>query len=204
MARPKGDGRRRLLEATMDYLMAHGLGQLTLRQLAEGIGTTHRSLIYYFGTWESLLVEVVREVERREQRFLQEGFLAEHAGEPLAEQLRAVWSYCTDPAFGNYLRLFFEIYADALQGRPHTAKFLDTVVAAWLEPFARVFRGAGRDDEQAQVDARLTLAVLRGLFLDLLATGDVKAATRAFERYLDQASAADQVAPIASRNSAGG
>jgi AcrR family transcriptional regulator len=164
--------------------MEHGVGDLTLRQLAEGVNTTHRSLLYYFGSWDGLLVEVVREVERREQRFLDEEFLREHADESPVEQLRAVWAYCTDPAFGNYLRLFFELYGQALQGRTHTERFLGGIVEAWLEPFSRIFRTAGRKPAQARLDARLTLAVLRGLFLDLLATGDLKATTRAFEQFL--------------------
>ena len=43
---------------------------------------------------------------------------------------------------------------------------------------------AGLDDKTAWAEARLAVAVIRGLLLDLLATGDRDGVTEAFERYL--------------------
>jgi hypothetical protein len=42
----------------------------------------------------------------------------------------------------------------------------------------------GLDEITAQTEARLAVAVTRGLLLDLLATGDREGTTAAFERYL--------------------
>ena len=44
---------------------------------------------------------------------------------------------------------------------------------------------AGRDPATARADARLGVAVVRGLLLDLLATGDRREVDEAFERYLE-------------------
>jgi hypothetical protein len=43
----------------------------------------------------------------------------------------------------------------------------------------------GADEETARADARLGVAVVRGLLLDLLATGDREAVDSAFDRYID-------------------
>jgi hypothetical protein len=43
---------------------------------------------------------------------------------------------------------------------------------------------AGADQRAARADARLGVAVTRGLLLDLLATGDVKGVNEAYERFL--------------------
>ncbi len=45
----------------------------------------------------------------------------------------------------------------------------------------------GGDEAIARTQARLSLAVARGLLLDLLATGDRDGVTRAYERFLQYA-----------------
>jgi len=85
-------------------------------------------------------------------------------------------------------RLFFELYAHALRGRPGTEGFLDGVVESWVAPIAGALVQAGADERTARADARLGVAVVRGLLLDLLATGDHAAVTEAYERFLQHAS----------------
>jgi hypothetical protein len=79
--------------------------------------------------------------------------------------------------------LFFELYGQAVQGRPGTGGFLNRIVDAWVEPLTEygVRRGLARDT--ARADARLGVAVMRGLLLDLVATGHRAAVDEAFERY---------------------
>ncbi len=84
-------------------------------------------------------------------------------------------------------RLFFELYVHALLRRPGTEGFLDDIVESWVAPIAAAAVATGVDRRTARADARLSLAVVRGLILDLLATGDRKGVTEAFERYLDLA-----------------
>lgn len=45
----------------------------------------------------------------------------------------------------------------------------------------------GEDPERARAEARLALAVVRGLLLDLLATGDREGVDRAFQRFVSLA-----------------
>ena len=44
------DPRRQLLEHAVGYLTDHGIGDISLRELAAALGTSHRMLIYHFGS----------------------------------------------------------------------------------------------------------------------------------------------------------
>jgi hypothetical protein len=82
-------------------------------------------------------------------------------------------------------RLFFELYGQALQGRPGTEELLDGIVDDWL-PFATAaLEALGMDHDEALAHARLGVAVTRGLLLDLLATGNREAVDAAMEAYID-------------------
>ncbi|MEJ3744689.1 TetR/AcrR family transcriptional regulator [Actinomycetes bacterium KLBMP 9797] len=200
------DARQRLLDAAIDHLAAHGLSDLSLRQLAAALGTSHRMLIYHFGSREGLLVEVVRTVERQQREAFAD-VTASPSGAATAsdatadspsgaaatpdvtiaspgEAIRQMWRRFADPALWPHERLFFELYGQALQGRPHATPLLDGIVDAWLGPAVEFGRQHGVPEQAARADARLGVAVLRGLLLDLLATGDRAAVDEALERFI--------------------
>src|SRR3954449_4776723 len=129
--------RERLLAAAMEHVAEHGVGHLSLRALAAALGTSHRMLIYHFGSKEGLLVEVIRTVEARQRAALAELERAAGgapAGAMPAEVMRAFWARLADPALWPLERLFFEVYGQALQGRPGTTGLLDGVIDDWVEP----------------------------------------------------------------------
>jgi AcrR family transcriptional regulator len=179
------DSRDWLLAAAVDYALSHGLSNLSLRELAASIGTSHRMLIYHFGSKEGLLVAVIRSVEAAQR---------EHFGQLMQAQpelaagdgIRAMWRHFTEPELAPQERLFFEIYAEALQGRPGTTGLLDDIVDAWIEPVAAYNIERGMPADEARADARLGVAVVRGLLLDLLATGNRSAVDAALERFIAQ------------------
>ena len=171
-----------LLAAAMAYVTEHGVSDLSLRTLATAIGTSHRMLIYHFGSREGLLVEIVKAVEQQ-QRDRLAALLAEPGRRP-REQAERFWEQLVDPAMWPQERLFFELYGQALQGRPHAVPLLDGVVTDWLEPVTELTVRSGVPREQARAHARLRLAVARGLLLDLLATGDVEGVRAAGEAHL--------------------
>jgi AcrR family transcriptional regulator len=174
--------RDRLLARVLEHVATHGVSDLSLREVAAAIGTSHRMLIYHFDSREGLMVAIVQAVEAA-----QRAFLAEVLADPtvsLAEATRAMWRRLADPALWPNERLIFEIYALALQGRPGTAGLLDDVVDAWVGPTAELLVQRGRPSEHARAEARLGVAVTRGLLLDLLATRDRAAVDAALERYV--------------------
>lgn len=174
--------RNKLLAAAVAYVAANGVSELSLRTWAGAIGTSHRMLIYHFGSREGLLVEVIRVVEQRQREALAELELA--AGSSPTEVARRFWRRLTDPALWPHERLFFEIYGQALQGRPGTTSLLDGIVTDWLEPLTESGVRQGLTHEVATANARLGLAVVRGLLLDLLATGDRAGVDASMERFL--------------------
>jgi AcrR family transcriptional regulator len=173
------DPRAKLLDAAVAHVLAHGLSDLSLRELATAIGTSHRMLIYHFGSKAGLIVAVIRSVEADQRRALDD---LDPASRPPAETLRLMWQRFTSPELAPHERLFFEIYGQALQGRPGTTELLDGIVDAWLEPGATALEAYGFADGRAV--ARLGIAVTRGLLLDLLATGNRAAVDAAMEAYI--------------------
>src|SRR4051794_8358311 len=177
------DPRQRLLEAAIDHIATRGVTDLSLRELAAAIGTSHRMLIHHFGNREGLWVEVIHAVEQR-----QRDALAEIVPDPAAsgaEAMRQWWRHISDPSLWPNERLFFELYGQALQGRPGTTELLDGIVDAWLDPAAEGFIAYGLARQEALVQARLGVAVSRGLLLDLLATSDREAVDAAMEAYIE-------------------
>ncbi len=197
MARPRTDAREQLLARVVEHLADHGVAGLSLRELAGDLGTSHRMLVYHFGSKAGLLAEVVRHVEAAQRAPFEALAAAVAAGadgadgadqadqavEHVAERMWAMWAHWLEPSMQRQERLFFEMVGMALQGDPTMQPLLDDLVTPWLEPIAtlRMRQGVGRDE--ALAEARLALAVTRGLLLDVLATGDREAATRAFVHF---------------------
>jgi AcrR family transcriptional regulator len=178
---PEPSARERLLDAAVDHAAHHGVSDLSLRQLAAALGTSHRMLIYHFGSKEALLTEIVRTVEARQRA--QVAALAEHVDLSSPEALEGLWAHFADEALWPWERLFFEVYAQALQGRRHAQGLLDDVIDAWLDPVANILVAQGTPATHARDEARLMLAVTRGMLLDLLATGDRAGVDAAMRRF---------------------
>ena len=158
-----------LLVGVIDHIAANGLGDASLRSIAAAVGTSHRMLIHHFGGMEGLLVAVVHEVERRTRDAF--GELEGDAD----DVMWALWERLADPSMWPLERVFFEMYGAALAGRPGTTALLDDIVGSWVRPATAL--------GLSERDARLALAVCRGLLLDLLATGDREAVDDAARRF---------------------
>jgi AcrR family transcriptional regulator len=169
--------RERLLAAAVNHAKQDGIADLSLRELAAAIGTSHRMLLYHFGSREGLLIAVTQAVDEAERKGLP-------AWGTTADGARRQWAHLTDPKLWPQERLFFELYVHALLGRPGTEGFLEASIEPWLTAIADGLVKAGADEATSRADARLGLAVARGLLLDLLATGDRAGVTAAYERYL--------------------
>jgi AcrR family transcriptional regulator len=179
---PRPSPRPQLLERAIDHIAQRGISDLSLRELAAAIGTSHRMLIHHFGSKEGLWVEVIRAVEAQQRAALPD--IAPDPVEDPAGAMRAWWKHISDPSLWPNERLFFEVYGQALQGRPGTTGLLDGIVDSWLEPIIAINMSSGMDEPTARAQARLGIAVTRGLLLDLLATGDREGVDAAVERWI--------------------
>lgn len=161
---------RRVVAAAADG----GLARRSLRDLAMQVGTSHRMLIHHFGSRDGLLAAVVDAVESDQNERIDD------LPDDPAEAIRSTWRQTSDPSFWPVERLFFECYARGSQGEAPfdqlVPKLVDQTLAAMSARRADLMQGA-----DAQSLARLSLAVIRGLLLDLVATGDRAATDRALE-----------------------
>ena len=165
--------RERLLAVAIEKATSGGISDLSLRGLAAAIGTSHRMLIYHFGSREGLLVAISNAVNE-----------AESAALANWEDHTQFWEHFTDPQMWPAERLFFELYVHALFGRPGTEGFFAASVEGWITALTGEAVKVGLDEATARVQARLSLAVARGLLLDLLATGDRDGVDQAYERFV--------------------
>lgn len=184
MSEALGGPREKLLARVIDELDTNGLGERSLRDLAAAVGTSHRMLIHHFGSRQQLLVAVVQTFEAAERSEELTLHFDEAAVAEPADAVRATWARLSQPAMAGRERLFFECYARALQGEVPFDRLLPGAVEDWLDAFSAEQVARGRPQAEARALARLGLALMRGLLLDLLATGDRIGTTAALELFL--------------------
>jgi AcrR family transcriptional regulator len=181
---PGLSSRERLLDEVVAHFTADGLADQSLRRIADATGTSHRMLLYHFGSKDGLLLAVARAVEARARAHFTA--IGEDAGGDTDELVRRMWDYVADPALADFERLFFALYARALQGEASMLPLLERDLQNWLDANVASAPAVGIPPDVARVHARLGLAVTRGLLLDLLATGDrtgTDAALEVFARH---------------------
>lgn len=168
-----GSARRaELLQAAVTYAGAHGLSQLSLRPLAAAVGSSPRVLLYLFGSKDGL-IRAVLDTARAQQRELVRSALIEDPAD-LPGLVRRLWTWLAADEQRDVTRLFFDAFTRSLTdpGDGPWADFARTSVKDWQHMLRMAALHAGVDEQSADALATLYLAVLRGLLLDLHATGD--------------------------------
>ncbi len=176
----------RLLELVIDHFVVDGLHDQSLRQIAAAIGSSHRMLLYHFGSRDGLLVAVGKAVEARTKSQLAKlraAMVAPGSAEATDEAIRQTWALVSDPALGDFERLFFALYGRGLQGDEAMRPMMN--IEDWIEFRVPEAVAVGIDPQVARRHNRLGLAVVRGLLLDLLATGDADEVRSALEIFAD-------------------
>ncbi|MES2036616.1 MAG: TetR/AcrR family transcriptional regulator [Pseudomonadota bacterium] len=173
--------RDELRDNALDYFLAHGLAELSLRPLAEKIGTSARLLIYHFESKEKLITVVMEEVRARVQQSV---ISMMHATRGEAS-MESFWNWITDSENIRYVRLLFEVQVLALQNPAVYAQFLSDTSSSWLE----VLEHGIPESAERRTIATLCGAVIDGLVLEYMSTGDLDRTTAAlkfFVRLLSQ------------------
>nr|WP_269810960.1 TetR/AcrR family transcriptional regulator [Kineosporia rhizophila] len=159
------------MEAAYQYVLGHGLADMSLRPLAEALGSSPRVLLFLFESKEGLIRALLERAQQDEVSLLQD-FGVEAARPPgLAAAVGQLWQWLSDPQHEPLLRLWAESYVRSLvEPDGPWAGFAQQTVAQWLAFLERC------QDEPAGANSlasrSLALAALRGSVLDLLATGD--------------------------------
>jgi AcrR family transcriptional regulator len=165
------NARAKLLERIVDEVARNGLADRSLRELAAAVDSSHRMLIFHFGSRAGLVSAVVESVESA-----QRDLLAELAGQisSASELVLAIWVRVSSPELRPFVRLFFECVALAGDG---------DLTDSWIEAAETVADELEVVVDQAEL--RMGIAVSRGLLIDVLTSGDAGPATRSIERFVE-------------------
>ncbi|WP_459800567.1 TetR/AcrR family transcriptional regulator [Herbidospora sp. RD11066] len=176
------DHRRRadLLDAVVDYTVEHGFSDLSWRPVAAALGVSATTLVHHFGAKEQMLEAILG---RLRERIVEATRDPSGAAPDLATAARTVWARTSAPEREPEFRLFFAVYGRALQAPAQFTGFLDHVVADWMRSLIEA-QGPAADPAEAARRATLVIATIRGLLLDLLATGDRARVGDAAETFL--------------------
>ncbi|KPI00399.1 regulatory protein TetR [Actinobacteria bacterium OK074] len=173
-----------LLEASYRYALTHGLADLSLRPLAEAVGSSTRVLMFLFGSKDGLVRALLARA-REDELALLAGL--RRAGRPvgLASAVEQVWTWLAADEHRALLRLWAEAYTRSLvEPEGAWAGFARATVHDWLDVLAGCQPRPERDGADGAARRTLALAVLRGALLDLLATDDEPRTTAAVREQL--------------------
>jgi AcrR family transcriptional regulator len=138
-------------------------------------------LLHYFGSKEALIGEVMDQVHRRLQSTFQE--LLERPGSPRGLNiLLDFWTALAAKSNRPSLRLLFEVQMLALQNPKRYRRYLTRTSASWRKLIER----AVPQGTASAASATLYNAVVDGLLLELVATGDLRRTSQALRLFVDR------------------
>jgi AcrR family transcriptional regulator len=175
------NGRERMLARLVAHVREHGLSpDVSLRQLANELGTSHRMLVYYFGSRDGLLATVLTALRAHDKQMLS----TTAATWSLRDAALAMWSYYTDPAQISAHRAFFYVFSLALQ-QPASYEAFIASLDNWVEITTELGIAEGLDAPAASRRAQLLVSAIRGLLMDRLTSSDRKRVDDAFHLLVD-------------------
>jgi AcrR family transcriptional regulator len=169
----------KLLDAAVDMLLSEGLGDTSMRAIAARIGTSHRMLNYHFGGadgfWDAVLAAARQRQQEAFKRMVDLG---------AAPDLPSFWMNYSAPGQLPMGRLMFEVFGRTLSATSSAKGLMEPMFVSWLEVLSPLLmQRFSCDEPEARALARLQVAVLRGLLMDLLATGDAAGAQQAIQMF---------------------
>jgi len=174
-----GARRGQILQAAAQYLLAHGLADLTLRPMAAACGTSARLLIYHFGSKDGLLraaAELLRErIGTAGGPAAQATLAAQTAqGAPTPGSLvLAIWQEATRPDSRYALMLSFDALTRSMRTPEPWRRFTVGLHAAWRMRLDGVLPRALSAARRRQL-LTLAMATLEGLLLELVRSDDLR------------------------------
>jgi AcrR family transcriptional regulator len=187
MSRQRPQHREDLLDAVIEYMLDHGVADLSLRPLAAHVGSKARLLIYHFGSRDALIADAMIVIRERVQRAFAD-MVDRGRGRMPSQIMQTFWEWATSREHERYLRLFFEVHGLALQKPSVYGLYLEGAVKTWVEMMAAVLPES-YSHEQRIAFATLAVGTTQGLLLDYLTSGDQRRpaeALRLFAQAFDQ------------------
>lgn len=168
----------------MQYLISHGLVNLSLRPLAKAVRSSPRGLLYHFGSKEKMVVEVIAEIRRRQRASVDQIEAA-----TFSESCWKVWQQLSSDDSEPLFRLFFEAYGIALRNPRLYEAFLHDTIEDWLRLIGEPLAREGAKPDEARAFATVVLAGMRGFMLDYCTTRDRRRLDRAVRLWVESLNA---------------
>ncbi|HYY12543.1 MAG TPA: TetR/AcrR family transcriptional regulator [Kineosporiaceae bacterium] len=172
--------REQLLGRVVAFAAAEGIAGRSLREIAGGVGTSHRMLLYHFGSREGLLAAIVATIEAQQRDVMTA--LTQQGGTP-REVMLGLWEQLTRPELLPFVRLFFEVFGLLAQDSPATRPLRASLTAPWVSQGLAGAERLGIGGDPAEL--RVGIAVTRGLLLELVAGTPLAEVDSAYRRFVD-------------------
>jgi len=154
--------RQALAEAATDYVLEHGLLDLSLRPLAKALGTSDRMLLYHFRDKPDLVATVLRVSNDRSVSAIRG--MTPSAGAHAA--VLDLWTVVSAAEQARCQRLYVEAAALGVLGAEPYASIVAEANQVWLKALAGHLAASGVPAKRAARAARLVEAAFMGLQLD--------------------------------------
>jgi AcrR family transcriptional regulator len=176
---PASSARRdELLEKAYRHVLEHGLTGMSLRPLAAAVQSSPRVLLFLFESKDALVRALLARARADEVELLEQLETPSSAG--LARVAGEIWGWLAAAEHRGLLRLWLESYSRSLVDPAGSwSGFANATVRDWLALLAKAQPAHERDTASGMQRRTVTLALLRGALLDLLASGDVERTTDA-------------------------
>ena len=116
MPRPSNpEIRLKLRKQAIDYVLTHGLADLSLRPMAKALKTNARMLVYHFGSREGLMREILVGLRQQEDAHISAWFQRGKKPRNMAAFLHWYWRRISSTKARPAVLLIFELYAMALR-----------------------------------------------------------------------------------------
>jgi AcrR family transcriptional regulator len=175
--------RDEVLAAAVEYVLDHGVAELTLRPMAKELGLTHATLLRHFGTKEQLVSEVIDKIRADLlEELVHSG--GELTGKPADQLMWTTWQRLCALRERRQFVLLFEVVAIQVRHPERFGHLASSLIDDFLGPIEAALGAYGLTRTQARNVATGFLAQVRGLQLDLAVSGDQRRVDAAMKHYI--------------------
>lgn len=174
--------RGRLVDAVAHDLLGYGLTGASLDRLATSAGTSARMLVHHFGSRQALINAAL---DRARESELVRARTELAPGRDYLRVLAGAWPWFSSDEAHQYFRLFGQVAAVGRLGAEEQLGVpRSQLTTEWLTIVADGFVASGCRPRAAHRLATVVIAQVRGLLLDLDATGAQERIGRAYGDFI--------------------
>ncbi|MFE3193690.1 TetR/AcrR family transcriptional regulator [Nocardia sp. NPDC059240] len=180
-ARADSAKRLALLDQACEILSRSGVVDTSLRSLAAQMGTSGRMLIYYFGSKEQLILDVLTHMQRR---FTPDPEISSSLAD-LRAYLLADWATITRGERRIGVRILLQVFgASCAQNSPYATYTTETLTTL-IHNFEARLLAVGMPPATAATRATLCLSALQGFLIRYFTAEDPTPIDHEFTRLID-------------------